>query len=105
MNLPPVELVFLSACQTATGANDLEEESVHLAGGMLTARYRSVIATMWSIGDGDAPKVAADVYGYLFETSPPNPTRAAEALHLAVRKLQNGTGGQKSFFYWVPFLA
>jgi CHAT domain-containing protein len=104
MNLPHAELAFLSACETATGAKGLEEESVHLAAGMLTAGYRSVIATMWSIGDDDAPQVAADVYGHLFKTSPPDPTRAAEALHLAVRKLQNGAGGKKSFFHWVPFI-
>ncbi|KAJ7903093.1 CHAT domain-containing protein [Mycena leptocephala] len=97
MNLPHAELAFLSACETATGAKDLEEESVHLAAGMLTAGYRSVIATMWSIGDNDAPQVAADVYEHLFKTSPPDPTRAAEALHLAVRKLQNGAGGGSHF--------
>jgi CHAT domain-containing protein len=104
MNLPHAELAFLSACETATGAKDLEEESVHLAAGMLTAGYRSVIATMWSIGDDDAPQVAADVYEHLFKRSPPDPTRAAEALHLAVRKFQNGAGGRKSFFHWVPFI-
>ncbi|KAJ7844824.1 hypothetical protein B0H13DRAFT_1647763 [Mycena leptocephala] len=58
---------------------------------------------MWSIGDDDAPKVAADVHGHLFKTSPPNPMRAAEALHLAVRKLQNAAG-RRSFFHWVPFI-
>jgi CHAT domain-containing protein len=104
MNLPHAELVFLSACQTATGAKDLEEESVHLAAGMLTAGYCSVIATMWSIGDDDAPKVAADVYEHLFKTSPPDSTRAAEALQLAVRKHQNSAGRRKSFFHWVPFI-
>ncbi|KAJ6529941.1 hypothetical protein DFH09DRAFT_934658, partial [Mycena vulgaris] len=41
----------LSACQTARGAKGLQEESVHLAAGMLLAGYRGVIATMWSIMD------------------------------------------------------
>ncbi|KAF8175497.1 CHAT domain-containing protein [Mycena galopus ATCC 62051] len=103
MNLPHAQFAFLSACQTATGARELEEESIHLAAGILTAGYRSVIATMWSIEDDDAPKVATDVYEHLFKTSPPDPTRAAEALHLAVRNLQNGSG-KKSFFHWVPFI-
>ncbi|KAJ6541455.1 CHAT domain-containing protein [Mycena capillaripes] len=101
MSIPHADLMFLSACHTGTGAEDLEEESVHLAAGMLTAGYRSVIATMWSIMDDDAPNVAADVYEHLFKTSPPDPTRAAEALHLAVRKLQDRN---KSFFHWVPFI-
>ncbi|KAJ6614152.1 CHAT domain-containing protein [Mycena sp. CBHHK59/15] len=102
LSLPHADLAFLSACQTATGAEDLQlEESVHLAAGMLLAGYRGVIATMWSIMDNDAPQVAGDVYGHLFEMLPPDPTRAAEALHLAVRRLREE---KKSFFHWVPFI-
>ncbi|KAF8597919.1 hypothetical protein BDV93DRAFT_512982 [Ceratobasidium sp. AG-I] len=37
-------------------------ECVHLAAGMLIAGYPSVIATMWSISDDDAPSVADKVY-------------------------------------------
>ncbi|KAJ7914624.1 hypothetical protein B0H13DRAFT_1872748 [Mycena leptocephala] len=101
------DLAFLSACQTATGDKKLQEESVHLAAGMLLAGYRGVIATMWSIMDNDAPQVAEDVYEHLFRTSPPDPTRAAEALHLAVRNLRersDSEGKKKSFFDWVPFI-
>ncbi|KAJ7689622.1 hypothetical protein B0H17DRAFT_1295277 [Mycena rosella] len=90
--------------RTATGDINLEEESVHLAAGMLLAGYRGVIATMWTIGDNDAPQVAGDVYEHLVQTSPPDSTRAAEALHLAVRKLRDEAGGKKSFFHWVPFI-
>ncbi|KAJ7127712.1 CHAT domain-containing protein [Mycena epipterygia] len=103
--LPNADLAFLSACQTATGDRSLEEESVHLAAGMLLAGYRGVIATMWTIMDNDAPQVASNVYEHLFQTSPPDPMRAAEALHLAVQKLRkSGRGGKKSFFHWVPFI-
>jgi hypothetical protein len=59
---------------------------------------------MWSIMDNDAPQVAEDVYKHLLKTSPPDPTRAAEALHLAVRNLREGSEGKKSFFHWVPFI-
>ncbi|KAJ6548811.1 CHAT domain-containing protein [Mycena capillaripes] len=103
LNLPHADLAFLSACQTATGDKKLQEES-HLAAGMLLAGYRGVIATMWSIMDNDAPQVAEDVYKHLFKTSPPDPTRAAEALHLAVRNLREGSEGRKSLFHWVPFI-
>ncbi|KAJ7910863.1 CHAT domain-containing protein [Mycena leptocephala] len=87
LSLPHADLAFLSACQTATGSKNLEDESVHLAAGMLLAGYRGVIGTMWSIRDKDAPQVAADVYENLLKTATPDSTRAAEALHLAVRKL------------------
>jgi CHAT domain-containing protein len=104
LNLPQAEFAFLSACHTATGQKRLEEESIHLAAGMLLAGYRGVIATMWTIGDQDAPQVASDIYEHLFKALPPDPTRAAEALHLAVRKLREESGRKTSFFHWVPFI-
>ncbi|KAF8155198.1 CHAT domain-containing protein [Mycena galopus ATCC 62051] len=104
LSLPHADLAFLSACQTATGDKKLQEESVHLAAGMLLAGYRGVIATMWSIMDNDAPQVAKAVYEHLFKSTPPDPTQAAEALHLAIQNLREGSGGTKSFFHWVPFI-
>ncbi|KAJ7441344.1 CHAT domain-containing protein [Mycena galericulata] len=104
LSLPNADLAFLSACQTATGSQELQDESVHLAAGMLLAGYRSVIGTMWSIMDNDAPQVAGDVYAHLLKASPPDPTRAAEALHLAIRNLREQPGVKKSFLHWVPFI-
>ncbi|KAJ7127988.1 CHAT domain-containing protein [Mycena epipterygia] len=104
LSLPNADLAFLSACQTATGSQELQDESVHLAAGMLLAGYRGVIGTMWSIKDNDAPQVAGDVYAHLLEASPPDPTRAAEALHLAVQRLREQPGAKKSFLHWVPFI-
>ncbi|KAJ7244677.1 CHAT domain-containing protein [Mycena rebaudengoi] len=104
LNLPNADLAFLSACQTATGSQELQDESVHLTAGMLLAGYRGVIGTMWSIDDNDAPQVTGDVYAHLLEESPPDPTRAAQALHLAVQKLRQQLGQKKSFLHWVPFI-
>ncbi|KAF8161927.1 CHAT domain-containing protein, partial [Mycena galopus ATCC 62051] len=104
LNLPHADFAFLSACQTATGEEKLQEESVHLAAGMLLAGYRGVITTVRSIMDNDAPEVAEDVYKHLFKSSPPDSTRAAEALHLAGRNLCQCSDGKKSFFRWVPFI-
>ncbi|KAJ6545703.1 CHAT domain-containing protein [Mycena capillaripes] len=104
LSLPNADLAFLSACQTATGSKELQDESVHLAAGMLLAGYRGVIGTMWSIMDNDAPQVAGDVYARLLETSAPDPTRAAEALHFAVQKFREQPGAKKSFLHWVPFI-
>ncbi|KAJ7440889.1 TPR-like protein [Mycena latifolia] len=106
LQLPHADLAFLSACQTASGSKNFQDEAVHLTAGMLLVGYCGVIGTMWSIMDDDGPQVASDVYGHLFKTSPPNSTRAAEALHLAVRKLRDSdhAGGTKSFSHWVPFI-
>ncbi|KZV60839.1 hypothetical protein PENSPDRAFT_593624 [Peniophora sp. CONT] len=40
---------FLSACQTAIGDEEIPEEPMHLAAGMLTVGFKGVISTMWSI--------------------------------------------------------
>ncbi|KAJ7076925.1 CHAT domain-containing protein [Mycena epipterygia] len=104
LSLPNADLAFLSACQTATGSQELQDESVHLTAGMLLAGYRGVIGTMWSIMDNDAPQVASDVYAHLLEVSPPDPMRAAQALHLAIQKLREQCRVKKSFVHWVPFI-
>jgi CHAT domain-containing protein len=69
---------------------------------MLSAGYRGVLATMWSIRDEHAPAVANDVYGYLFKDKEPNSTEAAEALYHAVKSLQGKPG--ISCLDWVPFI-
>ena len=106
LSLPHAELAYLSACQTATGVDELSEEAVHLTAGMLSAGYQGVIGTMWSIKDDDAPKVADAVYAHLFNNKDanPDPTQAAFALHEAVKKLCDESLGEKSFFSWVPYI-
>ncbi|QRV96292.1 CHAT domain protein [Ceratobasidium sp. AG-Ba] len=66
-SLKNASFAFLSACQTATGDEKLPDEAVHLAAGLITAGYSSVIATMWSIEDEDAPLVAKGVYARMLE--------------------------------------
>jgi CHAT domain-containing protein len=99
--LPKAEFAFLSACQTAMGDENVSEESAHLAAGMLLAGYRGVVATMWSIGDIDAPKIAEDVYHRILNGGKPNWKEAARALHDGVRKLRESGAG---FISWVPFI-
>ncbi|KDQ49329.1 hypothetical protein JAAARDRAFT_200961 [Jaapia argillacea MUCL 33604] len=100
-SLPNAELAFLSACQTATGTADLSEESVHLAAGMLLAGYCGVVATMWSIGDNDAPRVADRFYAHVLGGDKPDHTQAAFGLHQAVQQLRSGGA---SFLSWVPYI-
>ncbi|QRV81662.1 CHAT domain protein [Ceratobasidium sp. AG-Ba] len=97
------EFAFLAACQTASGDENVPDEAVHLAAGMLMAGYRTVIATMWSINDDDAPLVANQVYAYMMKDGRPDSTRAAKALHLGVQSLRDKIGEDK-FGAWVPFI-
>jgi CHAT domain-containing protein len=103
LNLPNAEFAFLSACQTTTGDEKLSEEAVHIAGGMLLAGYRGVVATMWSIQDDLAPEVTNEFYGHIMkEGERPDSRKAAEALHISVQKLRKKPGVKLTD--WIPFV-
>ncbi|KEP45287.1 aromatic di-alanine and TPR containing protein, partial [Rhizoctonia solani 123E] len=85
-------LAFLSACETATGDEKLPDEAIHLASGMLMAGYPSVIATMWSVVDADAPFVADKVYAQLMKDMKIGNGEAGRALHYAVAGLREKVG-------------
>lgn len=95
------EFAFLSACQTATGKQELFNESVHLAGGFMAAGFKGVICTLWSIADEDAPKAAKGVYDAIITEEGLDITQAAEGLQKAVRKMrESGVPPHR----WVPFI-
>ncbi|KIM28570.1 hypothetical protein M408DRAFT_69393 [Serendipita vermifera MAFF 305830] len=99
--LPKADFAFLSACQTAMGDENIAEESVHLAAGMLFSGCKGVIGTMWSIQDKDAPKVTKVVYERMLKGGVPNRKEAARALHEAVKELRESGA---DFLSWVPFI-
>ncbi|CCO36348.1 hypothetical protein BN14_10482 [Rhizoctonia solani AG-1 IB] len=96
-------LAFLSACQTATGDEKLPDEAIHLASGMLMAGYTSVIGTMWSVDDNDAPYVADKVYDQLMKMGKIGNGEAGKALHDAVAGLREQVK-EENFARWVPFI-
>ncbi|CAE6479184.1 hypothetical protein ACGC1H_006378 [Rhizoctonia solani] len=96
-------LAFLSACQTATGDEKLPDEAIHLASGMLMAGYPSVVATMWSVHDEDAPFVADKVYEQLMQDGRIENGEAGIALHNAIAALRDKLG-EKEFGRWVPYI-
>ncbi|KEP45072.1 aromatic di-alanine and TPR containing protein [Rhizoctonia solani 123E] len=96
-------LAFLSACQTATGDENLPDEAIHLASGMLMAGYCSVVATMWSVDDCDAPFVADKVYAQLMKDGTLGNGEAGRALHHGVAGLREKVG-EKEFGRWVPYI-
>ena len=107
-DITDAELAFLSACETATGDEKNPEESVHLAAGMLVAGFKGVVATMWSIGDDDAPVVVEAFYRKLLELRSSGnlgkgQTGAAYALHEAVKVLRDKVGESK-VLKWAPFV-
>ncbi|KAF9263735.1 hypothetical protein L218DRAFT_926875 [Marasmius fiardii PR-910] len=97
------ELAVLSACQTAMGDDTFPDEYVTLATGMLMAGYRSIVGTMWSIGDKDGPIVMENFYSYLVKEGRGDIKGAAYALHQAVGELRREVGETK-FLQWAPFI-
>jgi CHAT domain-containing protein len=83
------EFAFLSACHTTVGDEKSLDESIHLAAAMQFSGFRSVIGSMWSVDDEVAQEVVSAFYGNLVDGSGRlDCTRAAMALHKAVKKLR-----------------
>lgn len=102
--LPNAKLAVLSACQTATGDEELSEEAVHLAAGMLNIGYKSVIGTMWSIFDSIAPVVMKKFYEVIAEqVRAGGELQPAYALHEATKTLRKKYG-VSDFVRWMPFV-
>jgi len=98
------KFAFLSVCHAASGLKDLPGEAIHLAAGFQFAGFQSVIATMWSIRDEDAPKVAEQVYQYLFRDGSHSCdlSDAATALNHAILRLRDDP--EVTLERWVPFV-
>ncbi|NDJ18179.1 CHAT domain-containing protein [Myxacorys almedinensis] len=80
---PPLELLVLSACDTAIGSSDAE---LGFAGLATAAGVRSVMGSLWTVSDIGTLALMSEFYVQL-QTAP---TRA-EALRRAQLALKNGT--------------
>ncbi|EIN12573.1 hypothetical protein PUNSTDRAFT_141242 [Punctularia strigosozonata HHB-11173 SS5] len=103
ISLPNAFLAFLSACETAKGDTNQPDQTVHLAAAMLFAGFKSVIATLWSMGDMDGPLVARTVYEELFrgDSEHLDPRIVPYALDAAVQKLRDIDPNPSR---WAPYI-
>ncbi len=87
INLTEANLVFLSACQTAVGGHQVEDESIHLAAAFSLAGFPHVIGTLWPINSYIAAQIAAAFYaGITAPNGRITAGRAAHALHAAIQE-------------------
>lgn len=93
----PIELLTLSACRTAAGD---ERAALGLAGIAVKAGARSVLASLWFVGDRASSLLAASFYENLAER--PVPTKA-EALQRAQLELIRDFRYRHPA-YWAPFI-
>ncbi|OAX38916.1 hypothetical protein K503DRAFT_121385 [Rhizopogon vinicolor AM-OR11-026] len=83
------EFAFLSACHTTVGHVSSPDEAIHLAAAMQFSGFRSVIGSMWSVDDAVVGQIVSAFYKNMFDRSGRlDCTRAAVALHKAVKKLR-----------------
>lgn len=91
----PIELLVLSACQTAEGDN---RAALGLAGMAVRAGARSTIATLWQLSDDAAPRLMERFYQELATG-----VTKAEALRQAQLSLLNDPAFERPFF-WSPLV-
>ncbi|MBW4630397.1 MAG: CHAT domain-containing protein [Iphinoe sp. HA4291-MV1] len=94
----PIQLLVLSACETATGD---KRAALGLAGVAVRAGAFSTLASLWSVND----KSTALFMGQFYEHLVKQQVTKAEALRQAqLDLLQNGRGEYRHPFYWSPFV-
>jgi tetratricopeptide (TPR) repeat protein len=96
------DLAFLSACETAAGSVRHMDEAIHLAAAMQFLGFRHVVATMWVVTDLPAATVASAFYTELTRDGQPDSSRAAAALHQAVRSLRGSVPDEP--LLWAPYI-
>ena len=92
----PIELLVLSACQTAKGDNRAE---LGLAGVAIRSGARSTLATLWSVQDQSTAQLMTQFYRFLTQ---PNTTKV-EALRQAQLSLLKSQQYNHPY-YWSPFI-
>ncbi len=93
----PLELLTLSACDTAEGD---DRAALGLAGVAVKAGARSAVATLWSVNDEASADLISDFYRQLKED--PAISRAVALRRAQIRVLSDPRYGHPGF--WSPFL-
>lgn len=92
----PIELLTLSACQTAAGD---ERSALGLAGVAIGAGARSALATLWSVGDESTAQLVGDFYQRLLV---PGTAKAAALREAQLRLAKDERYSHPAF--WAPYL-
>ena len=93
---PPLELLVLSACQTAAGD---ERAALGLAGVGIKAGARSAVGSLWSIDDAATAEIMVEFYRQLKDPD----VSKARALQAAQQYLVNNRRFSHPY-YWSPYL-
>ncbi|MEB3827572.1 CHAT domain-containing protein [Phormidium sp. CCY1219] len=97
-SLRPIDLLVLSACQTAAGD---ERATLGIAGFALRSGARSTLATLWSVSDRSTALLMSEFYARLARSG--GGVSKAEALRQAQIKLLHDSSYNLPY-YWAPFV-
>jgi len=92
----PIELVTLSACQTAEGD---DRSPLGLSGVVVQAGVKSAIGTLWPVADEAAKQFFSDFYQFYQQAG----ATKSSAMQQAQQKLMTSSK-QKHPAYWAPFI-
>ncbi len=93
----PVELLVLSACQTAAGD---DRAALGLAGVAIKAGARSALASLWFVNDQSTSELITEVYSQLRQSPPVSKARALQAAQVKLL----GDRRYAHPCYWSPYL-
>ncbi|NEP56564.1 MAG: CHAT domain-containing protein [Symploca sp. SIO2G7] len=94
----PIELLVLSACQTATGDR---RAALGLAGVAVKAGARSTLATLWVVDDAATAELMIDFYKELNQDKTTSKTQALRRAQISMIKKGGDT---QEPYYWAPFV-
>jgi CHAT domain-containing protein len=96
-SINPIELLVLSACETAAGD---DRATLGLAGIAIQSGARSTIASLWNVDD----RATAELMGRFYrELTNPDAITKVEALRRAQLSILR-TAGYESPFFWAPYI-
>ena len=93
----PIELLVLSACETAKGD---KRAALGIAGVAVRAGARSTLATLWSVSDQATAKLMGEFYQELASRQ----VTKAQALRKAQLSILQDPKYDKHPYYWAPFV-
>lgn len=98
-----VELLALTACQTATGD---DRATLGLAGVALQAGTKSAIASLWSVGDESTADLITEFYAKLRNSgmSKAQALQAAQLKLINAKQLPEINDKYDNPYYWAPFI-
>ena len=96
-NADPIDLITLTACETATGD---DRATLGLAGVAIRAGARSAIASLWKVDDAAAAQFASDFYSHM---QTPGVSKA-KAMQMAQIAAIEAVGPNANPGSWAPLI-